>query len=289
MKKITFLFLVVSFYTCVDAQEFTNPDLQAMVNAERAFVQMAKDQNQRDAFLFYLSDDVVTSGPNGPIIGKDEIRKQPVGNGWLYWEVAYSDIASSGDFGYNTGPWEFRANKTDDKPVAFGEFNSIWKKQTDGTWKNVLDIGTRHGAPTEKVTASTTSKPLSPAKGKSKKSSKSELIKLESLFQAKFKTDKSAAYKKYFSKEARIVYTGSLPLTKAEEKQKFLLNASIPENLEVINGETASSNDLGYVYGKGKMMITRNGKTEERTVSWFRVWKKEDTKNWKIVLDVLSY
>jgi Ketosteroid isomerase homolog len=289
MKKVTHIItLLIIFGRIAVAQDFQNPNLQAMVNAERAFIQMAKDQNQRDAFLFFLSDDAVTSGPGGPIIGKDQIKKQPVGNGWLFWEVAYADIAASGDFGYNTGPWEFRANKTDENPVAYGEFNSIWKKQNDGSWKNVLDIGIRHEASKEKVVLSTSQKPLTSSK-KSKSNGKDELLNIEEEFMESFKQNRNAAYQKYYSDEARIVYTGTLPITAKDEKQKFLESANVPEVFETLNGETASSNDLGYVYGKGQIMVTRNDKAEKRIATYFRVWKKEDGKNWKIVLDVLSY
>src|SRR5262249_14261402 len=106
--------------------QFSNPNLQAMVDAERAFIAMAKEQNTRDAFLFFLSDDAVTTGPEGPRTGKESIRNQPVSAGWLNWEVTYCDIAASGEMGYNTGPWEFRVQKTDETPVAYGEFHSIW-------------------------------------------------------------------------------------------------------------------------------------------------------------------
>ncbi|GHN01457.1 hypothetical protein WSM22_29460 [Cytophagales bacterium WSM2-2] len=271
------------------AQDFKNANLQAIVDAERAFINMAKEQNTRDAFLFYLSDDVVTTGPNGPIIGKEHLKKQQPNTSWLFWEVAYSDIAASGDFGYNTGPWEFRQKKTDEKPVAFGEFNSIWKKQSDGSWKNVLDIGVRHGAPIEKVVVATSERPLTKITKAKSASGKEDVLKTERDFLAQLTKNKEVAYSTFLSTEARLVHSGNLPVIKTEEKQKFINSIVVPDNLQLMEGDAASSNDLGYVYGKGEVKVTKDGKTETKIAVYFRVWKKEDGRNWKIVLDVLSY
>jgi ketosteroid isomerase-like protein len=143
MRKPLIAFFLVLLNSYTTKAQFANPNLQAMVDAERAFIEMAKTQNTRDAFLFFLTDSVITAGPQGLRTGKGHIQNQAVDPGWLNWEVAFCDIASSGEMGYNTGPWEYRAQKTDEKPVAYGEFHSIWKKQPDGTWKNILDIGIR--------------------------------------------------------------------------------------------------------------------------------------------------
>ena len=164
MRVILALTTIIFLSGLVKAQK-NNPDLKAMVDAERAFIQMAKDQNRRDAFLYYLSDSAITAGPNGPQKGKGSLENQSVNDAWLYWEVGYSDIAASGDFGFNTGPWEYRTHKSDARPVAYGEFNSIWKKQSDGVWKNILDIGIIHREPLRgKVKWSTSARPLKAAK-----------------------------------------------------------------------------------------------------------------------------
>src|SRR5436305_2394785 len=52
-----------------------------------------------------------------------------------------------GDMGYTTGPWEYRPKSMEDKPVAFGYFVTIWKRQSDGTWKAFLDLGTQNPEP----------------------------------------------------------------------------------------------------------------------------------------------
>lgn len=286
--KLTLSACLALISSCVFAQEFSNTNLQAMVDTERAFSKMAKDQNRKDAFLFYLSDDVITSGPDGPIIGKTEIEKQPVTNDWLHWEVAFCDIVASGDFGYNTGPYEYRVNKTDEKPVGYGQFNSVWKKQTNGVWKNVLDLGTRHGATNEKTILTTSARLL-----KSKKIrcefTRDNFLEIEKMFLKEYQQNKTAAYKKYLSSEARIVHSGKLPIINTEEKEKFVEESTNYSNMHGMGGDVAASKDLGYAYGTLDISLERNGKSETRKATYVRIWKKEDGKNWKIVLDVLSY
>ncbi|NOT74631.1 MAG: nuclear transport factor 2 family protein [Cyclobacteriaceae bacterium] len=291
MKTLLIALLLLSVSIC---QGQGNPDLQSMINTERAFAKMAKDQNQRDAFLFYLTEDAVTSGPQGPVIGKEKIRQQKIGNGWLKWDVAFSDIATSGDFGYNTGPWEFRANKTDEKPVAFGEFNSIWKKQKDGSWKNVLDIGIAHkkGPSVDSIKLSTskiiTGFPRAIISG-------NPMMVEENKFLTAQSTGVKSAYEKYLSKEARLNHSGRLALVNTEEKQKFLSETELLSKVEPMGSDLSSSGDLGYVYGKAVIEINSNGKTENKIATYFRVWKREGDSNvrhsgdWKIVLDVLTY
>lgn len=269
--------------------QLQNADLQAMVDAERAFIQMAKEQNTRDAFLYFLSDDAVTTGPDGPTKGKDGIRSQPASPGWLWWEVSFCDIAASGDMGYNTGPWEFRVQRTDDKAVAFGEFHSIWRKQLDGTWKNILDIGIRHGAPAEKPILSTTHLPLTTAAANANASS-SILLELEGAFVKEYGIKETAAYKKYGSSELRLSREGELPFLSKEAQQRYFDGAHPkPANQHAVEGVMASSGDLGYVYGTADVSVSVKGETVQKKATYLRVWKKERNTDWKIVLDVLTY
>jgi len=41
----------------------------------------------------------------------------------------------------------FKTENNDAKPVAWGDYMTIWKRQADGTWKFVLDLGCRHAEP----------------------------------------------------------------------------------------------------------------------------------------------
>ncbi|MDH4298598.1 MAG: nuclear transport factor 2 family protein [Cyclobacteriaceae bacterium] len=270
--------------------QFKDSALQQMVDAEHAFVKMAKEQSTKTAFLHYLSDDVVTTGPNGPTTGKAAIINQPANNGWLYWKVSFCDIASSGDFGFTTGPWEYRLSKEDEKAVIFGSFHSVWKKQNDGSWKNIVDIGTRHNTPAENEVISTTSMPLRSSKTREKSPPDPALIlEQEKEFLDAYLRKGLDAYHSFASSEIRISREGILPIVTADQKKEFLESANLLSNLQLIDAGIASSGDLGYVYGTADVTLSTDSPSNKKSATYFRIWKKEKRAHWKIVIDVVAF
>src|SRR5206468_7970386 len=114
--------------------------LSSLVEAERAFARASVARGTRAAFLENLADNSIIFHPH-PVDGKKWWNAQPVRPGVLTWQPIFADVSRAGDLGYTTGPWEFRPNGPDDRPVAFGQYFTIWKKQRDGSWKAVLDRG----------------------------------------------------------------------------------------------------------------------------------------------------
>jgi ketosteroid isomerase-like protein len=118
-----------------------------MVNTEQSFSKMAEEQNARDAFLAFIADDGLLFRP-GAVNGKKWMQEHPVPpsdkNPLLAWQPAFAGMSASGDMGFTTGPWEFKADRSDEKPSGYGHFVTVWKKQADGTWKFVVDLGISH-------------------------------------------------------------------------------------------------------------------------------------------------
>jgi ketosteroid isomerase-like protein len=104
-------------------------------------------------YMSYYAEDAVEM-PNGAAIisGKLKVAKT-MGflddrNNHLSWTPVGADISSSGDLGYTYGTYEFRSVGKDGKPVVEnGKYTSIWKKQKDGSWKVVLDMGNASAVP----------------------------------------------------------------------------------------------------------------------------------------------
>lgn len=113
---------------------------RAMVDAEKKFYQAGQKQGTRPAFLAFLADDGIVFRP-GPVNGKEAWEKRPETGFDLVWEPTLAVIARSRDFGYDTGPAKWRANKKEKEFSGYGHFISIWKKQKDGSWKVALDCG----------------------------------------------------------------------------------------------------------------------------------------------------
>ena len=118
---------------------------------EGEFMKAAAERGSA-GYMSYYADDAVEV-PNGGAItqGKVNIAK---GMGFLdqkdnqlTWTPVGADIAASGDLGYTYGTFEFRSIDKDGKPVVdHGKYTSIWKKQQDGNWKVVLDMGNASAA-----------------------------------------------------------------------------------------------------------------------------------------------
>jgi ketosteroid isomerase-like protein len=51
-------------------------------------------------------------------------------------------VARSGDLGYTWGFYESRWRSEDGREqVTRGKYTSVWRRQADGAWKAVLDMG----------------------------------------------------------------------------------------------------------------------------------------------------
>jgi ketosteroid isomerase-like protein len=151
---VTLLLAVVMF---ANARSSTSAAATANVDTlrqlEADFMKAAADRGAQGYMSFYADD--AAELPNGEdmLLGKENIAKT-MGflddkNNHLTWTPVHADMAASGDLGYTYGTYEFRSKDKDGKPtVEHGKYASIWKKQKDGSWKVVMDMG--NSSPTAK-------------------------------------------------------------------------------------------------------------------------------------------
>src|SRR5690349_7961583 len=138
MKRILLFVLPVFLVGIVQAQS----PLMEMVNNEKSFAAYAGSVGITEAFVKYLDDSAVVF-EKGKIANGREVWKDRKTEGMgLRWYPEFAEVAASGDFGYSTGPSEFRVKKGSEKADHKGYFNSIWRKNSNGEWKVVLDMGT---------------------------------------------------------------------------------------------------------------------------------------------------
>ena len=115
--------------------------------ADRAFAALAKARGARAAFTEYADPQAIMFRAGvGPVKGVDAIGRvfEDPPAATPAWAPEAAEVAASGDLAYSWGP--FTWTPVSDGPLAgkppfTGYYVSIWKKQPDGRWKWVVDLG----------------------------------------------------------------------------------------------------------------------------------------------------
>jgi ketosteroid isomerase-like protein len=93
------------------------------------------------------------TGQRGYVDGRDVIRELMVPafadtTTALRWEPDTAVVAVAGDLAYTLGHWESVVRTvTGDSVVARGNYVTLWRRQSDGSWKVALDIGNQAATP----------------------------------------------------------------------------------------------------------------------------------------------
>jgi len=114
--------------------------LQAQVRAaETAFAKTMADRDHA-AFASFVSEEAVFFGRAGETRGKKAVVESWAGlfegpNPPFSWRPEVAVVLASGQLGLTSGP-VFNPDGT-----QFGTFNSVWRREPDGSWKVVFDKG----------------------------------------------------------------------------------------------------------------------------------------------------
>ena len=271
---------------------FWQTPLQEMVKTEQAFSKMAEEKTAREAFMAYIADDGLLFRP-GAVNGKKWMIEHPVPpsdkNPLLAWQPSFAGMSASGDMGFTTGPWESKADRKDPSPSAYGHFVTVWKKQADGSWKWVVDIGISHpqsGGPQTLWHPTDKNDPAKPKSGDAAIALR-VLLDTERLLSLAFmEQGTSAALLPYFSKELRVYRAGGLPFIGRDDSIAALLRIKGQFRTQTIGGDVSRAGDLGWTHGTYYLTDTAENKVLERG-SYVRIWKRQES-IWQVVLDITN-
>jgi ketosteroid isomerase-like protein len=270
-----------------------SPILSALFEAERAFAKRCGAVGIRASFLEFFTDDAIVFRPH-PVKYKEAVKDRPAPPNplafVLEWEPIFGEVSAAGDMGYDTGPSMF-TDKTAENPAPnYGFFFSVWKKQADGNWKVVLDVG---GAETkapytgsrEPKTAPATKKKTANAKVNIE-AERANLLSAERAFLKSAQAGGMAkAFAKHLSQDARVHRNGVQPILGQEEIAKFFVKTSLIPTWEPMFADVAQSGDLGYTYGRYEL---KEANAASEKGYYARVWKRGVNDQWQVVLDTTS-
>ena len=148
------LALATSCAHAPQSRETHEADVQALKDTE---AQWKKDGQARDLekIMAHYVDDAVLIAPGiQPLIGKEAIRsvlKEMLADNALSedFQADRVDVAKSGDLGYTQGAYTLTlTDSTTKKPIHDkGSYVTVYKKQADGSWREVSDIASSAAPP----------------------------------------------------------------------------------------------------------------------------------------------
>jgi ketosteroid isomerase-like protein len=117
-----------------------------LLAADREFCKTTAAKGLAGWLSFLAPDAAIFPQDQGIVTGLEAIKAYYARTGFdpagLTWIPVAADIAASGDLGYTYGTWKATKTATDGKVEVYtGKYFTTWKKQPDGSWKAVTDIG----------------------------------------------------------------------------------------------------------------------------------------------------
>jgi len=248
---------------------------QKVVDTEHSFAQMAADKNTRDAFLAYMADTAVVFTPDRTD-AKPYWTARASNSSVLSWAPNFADISSNGAIGYTTGNWEWRENRTGAAASAFGDFITVWLKQTGGDYKWVIDIGVTHDKPAAYSTEWKTAAPTA-----SKAEPTSEFA--TAFYQLAAAKGAAGAYDTYADENIRSYREGKLPIL-GKKAALAELKSDKADLTFAKRSSVLAAGDLGYILNTYTKI--KGGKEVEKG-NYLQIWKFHGGK-WHIVLDIFK-
>jgi ketosteroid isomerase-like protein len=145
IKTVFFVAVPLFLFSCKldKKKKDMGTDRLNMLEADRSFSRLSEEKGMKTAFIEYIDSNGVLLRPNEvPVIGADAIDyliQLNDSNYVLTWHPKTGIVAQSGELGYTYGIYTLKPSEKD--TLLYGTYVTIWKKQSDGRWKFVLDSG----------------------------------------------------------------------------------------------------------------------------------------------------
>ena len=265
--------------------------LAPVVEAEHAFAQHSIDHGMKPAFLAYAAPVGVIFRRTGPVNAIETwAQRNPAPAGLLTWWPTYADVSRAGDLGWTTGPYELREKPTDAGPAGTGHFFTVWRRQPDGSWKFVLDLGIEHPAPA--ITETALSYPA-PSKGRAPavavEASRDSLLDAErALSEASSSGGFRSALVARADESLRVYRQGSFPVVGRRAYAGVIGEAGDYATWKPSKADVAASGDLGYAYGTYELRSKPADEKPAERGNYARVWKRRPGGPWRVVFNVAN-
>ncbi|WP_046243715.1 DUF4440 domain-containing protein [Hymenobacter terrenus] len=258
---------------------------EAVIAAETSFAAQAAKVGTKAAFL-------ANTAPEGLVVEEGKLtsaqelwQNRPNRPGSrLTWYPVLADVAQSGDIGYTTGPWSSFQN---DRPQSSGEYVTVWRKQPDGQWKFMVDMGIERIGTAPAQAATVPSPRLQAAAATPSTAPSYVILDIDRKFSEAEQLKPGATYEQYLSTEARL-YRPGLSMMHGAAAAANMKNLDGGYLFKATGGYLAAAGDLGYVVGT-LHRPSAGTKHPQENGSYLRIWRREADAGWRVVLEIFNF
>ncbi|MBL7760968.1 MAG: hypothetical protein JNK08_09775 [Sediminibacterium sp.] len=274
MRSFFFLLFTGFLFNSSSAQK-----ADPVILAERSFAAHALTHSTKSAFLQYMDSTAVVFARGNALNAKRFWSRMPESPMKLIWGPAIAGMNEAGDFGFTTGPYKMKQHLSDTAAVlGFGQYATVWKKNTAGEWKFLVDLGIELPALSEQPD----NVQVISLKQKSKQSAAApdSAIQLDIDFNTRLLAEGKTYWNKVCTAATIFNLSGHFPMQGANAVDHF--TALLPNNMQLTpsGGQFSADRQSAVTYG-----ITA---LDEKKDGYFRFWQATD-RGWKIVLQVITF
>ena len=121
-------------------------DKATLIKADEAFAVATAEKGLEGWLSWFAPDAKIFPTGEAVVEGLDAVKACYARSGFdpkeLKWKPVGGEMAASGDLGYTYGTASWPgADAQGKKTTRTGKYLTVWKRQADGSWKVVADIG----------------------------------------------------------------------------------------------------------------------------------------------------
>lgn len=264
--------------------------LASLVAAERDFATLARDSGTWYGFVSNMDDESILFRPE-PVPGKQWLldHPNPDRRSLLAWEPRWADVSHAGDFGWTTGPYEFRTNRESAVVAGRGNFLTVWRRRADGTWKALFDGGNGEGpwTLTPAGWGEWTAPPAAGAEGRfpGGPAATASLLAVDSALGRPGRDGAPhEALVARLDDHVRLYRPGAEAIVGRAAAAAALASFHGASTSRPIGSAVASSGDLAFTYGDYERVPA--GALPEKGL-YVRLWRRDGAGAWRVAFDVL--
>lgn len=144
--RFFYLLPLTMLLSCNETQIDTSAEGEKLMQVSREWSKSASTDNIEKTMSYWADSAIFFSAGHPVLNGKKEIRgmveqSSKIPGFKISWEPVSVSISKSGDMAYLIEQNQVTINDSTGKPVTtYGKAVTIWKKDADGNWKNVVEI-----------------------------------------------------------------------------------------------------------------------------------------------------